>query len=101
MFIVTYSCKVPKGKTKAYLDLQREVKEIYIKQGCLSYEVFEKSEKDDEWLEIGKFENQSHFKKVLARVDKDPKIPELYKRFCSIVDIRKNPVAAREFVQRI
>ena len=41
MFIVTYSCKVPKGKAKTYLDLQKEVKEIYIKQGCLSYEVFE------------------------------------------------------------
>jgi|GEM_PF-1106958 len=101
MFVVTYSCRVPKGRTKAYLDLQREVREIYLKQGCLSYEVFEKSDQDEEWLEIGRFENKSHFKKVLARVDKDPKIPELYKRFCSIVEIQKNPVFTREYIQRI
>jgi quinol monooxygenase YgiN len=101
MFVVTYACKVPKGKVKAYLDLQREVKEIYIKQGCLSYEVFEKSDKDAGGLEIGRFESKSHFKKVIARVDKDPKISELYKRFCSIVQITKNPVLTGEFIQRI
>jgi len=101
MFVVTYFCRVPKGKTKAYLDLQKEVKQIYMKQGCLSYEVFEKSDKDEEWLEIGRFESKSHFKKVLARVDKDPKIPELYRRFCSIVEIQKNPVSTREYIQRI
>lgn len=101
MFVVTYCCRVPKGKTKAYLDLQREVKQIYVKQGCLSYEVFEKCEKDEEWLEIGRFESKSHFKKVLARVDKNPRIPELYRRFCSIVEIQKNPVFTREYIQRL
>jgi hypothetical protein len=101
MFIVTYSCKVPKNKDKAYLDLQKEVKKIYMKHGCLSYEVFEKSEKDEEWLEIGRFENKSHFKKVIARVDKDPNIPKLYERFCSIVEIKKNPIFTKEYIQRI
>ena len=101
MFIITYSCKVPKSMSKAYLDLQREVKTIYMKEGCLSYEVFEKSDEDEEWLEIGKFESKTHFKKVIARVDKDPRIPELYREFCSIVDIKKNPVVTREFLQRI
>jgi quinol monooxygenase YgiN len=101
MFIVTYSCKVPKDKTKAYLDLQKEVKKIYMKQGCLSYEVFETPDKDEQWLEIGRFESKSHFKKVIARVDKDPEIPELYKRFCSIVEITKNPVLTKEYIRRI
>ena len=101
MFIVTYACKVPRGKVKAYLDLQREVKKIYMKQGCLSYEVLEESDKDEEWLEIGRFESKSHFKRVIARVDKDPRIPELYKRFCSIVEIKNRPVLTREYIQRI
>ena len=101
MLIVTYRCSVPKSKAKAYLDLQKEVKKIYMKHGCLSYEVFEKSEKDEEWLEIGRFESKSHFRKVVARVDKDPRIPELYERFCSIIDAKKNPVVTKEFVRRI
>lgn len=101
MYVVTYSCRVPKGKIKAYLDLQREVKTIYLKNGCLSYEIFEKSNKDEEWLEIGKFENKAYFNRVVARVDKDPKIAELFQRFCSIVDIKKNPVVTKEFVRRI
>lgn len=101
MFIVIYSCKVPKSKIKEYLDLQKEVRAIYLKHGCLSYEVFEKSQKDEEWLEIGKFENKSHFKKVVARVDKETKIGELFQRFCSIVDVKKNPVVTKEFVKRI
>ena len=70
--------------------------------GCPNdYEVFEKSDKDEEWLEIGRFESKSHFKKVLARGDKDPRIPELYKKFCSIVEIKKNPVLTKEFIQKI
>ncbi|KPL01000.1 MAG: hypothetical protein AMJ91_02060 [candidate division Zixibacteria bacterium SM23_73_3] len=101
MFIVIYSYKVPKNKIKEYLDLQKEVRAIYLKHGCLSYEVFEKFQKDEEWLEIGKFENKSHFKKVGARVDKDPKIDELFQRFCSIVDVKKNPVVTKKFVKRI
>ncbi len=101
MFIVTYSCKVPKSKTRPYLDLQKEVKKIYIKHGCLSYEVFEKSQESEEWLEIGRFESKSHFKKVVARVDRDPKIPELYERFCSIIEIKKNPVLTKDYIQRI
>lgn len=101
MFIVTYSYKVPKNKIRSYLNLQKEVKAIYLKHGCLSYEVFEKAQKDGEWMEIEKFENKNHFKRVVARVDKDSKIPELFQRFCSIVNIKKNPVVTKEFVKRI
>ena len=101
MFIVTYSYKVPKSKIRSYLNLQKKVKAIYLKQGCLSYEVFEKVQKDGEWMEIEKFENKGHFKKVIARVDKDPRIPKLFQRFCSIVNVKKNPVVTKEFVKRI
>lgn len=101
MFIVTYSYKVPKDKTKSYLDLQKEVKSIYLKHGWLSYEVLEKAEKNGEWLEIGRFKNQSHFKKVVTQVDKDPEISELFSRFCSIIDIKQNPVVIKKFVQKI
>jgi hypothetical protein len=38
---------------------------------------------------------------VLAKVDKDPKIPELYERFCSIIEIKKNPVLTKDYIQRI
>ena len=101
MFIVTYSYKVSKSKTKSYLDLHKKVKAIYLKHGCLSYEVFEMAQKDGEWMEVGKLENKGHFKKVVAQVDKDPKIGELFQEFCSIVDVKKNPIVTKEFVQRI
>ena len=101
MFIVTYSYKVPKSKIRSYLNLQKKVKAIYLKHGCLSYEVFEKAQKDGERMEIEKFENKGHFKKVIARVDMDPRIPELFQRFCSIVNVKKNPLVTKEFVKRI
>jgi len=101
MFIVTYSYTVPKSKLRQYLNLQKEVKAIYLKRGCLSYEIFEKAQKDGEWMEIEKFENKDHFKKVITRVDKDPRISELFQRFCSIVNVKKNPVVTKEFVKRI
>jgi len=101
MFIVTYSYKVPKTKIRPYLNLQKEVQAIYLKHGCLSYEVFEKVEKDGEWTEIGKFKNRSHFKKVVTRVDKDKKIPELFRRFCSIINVKQDPVVTKKFVKRM
>ena len=101
MFIVTYSYKVPKSKIRSYLNLQKKVKAIYLKQGCLSYEVFEKVQKDGEWMEIEKFENQNHFKKVIARVEKDPKIPELFHKICSLVNVKNNPLVTKEFVKKI
>lgn len=100
MFIVTYSYKVPKSKLRQYLNLQKKVQAIYLKHGCLSYEVFEKAQKDGEWMEVEKFENKSHFKKVVTRVDKDPKISELFQRFCLMVNIKKNPLVIKEFVKR-
>ncbi len=101
MFVVTYSYRVPEGKMKEHLSLQKKVKAIYLKHGCLSYEVFEKAEKNGEWMEIGGFQNKGHFKKVIAQVDKDPDIPELFRQFCSIVDVEKNPVITKEFVKRM
>jgi len=101
MFIVTYSYKVPKSKIRAYLNVQKKVKAIYLKHGCLSYEVFEKADKDGDWMEIEKFKNKSHFKRVVAQVDKDPEISELFNKFCSIINIRKNPVITKEFVKKI
>lgn len=101
MFIVTYSYKVPKAKVREYLNLHRKVKAIYFKHGCLSYEIFENAEKDGKWMEIERFRNKSHFKRTLARVDKDPKIRELFSQFCSIISIEKNPVVTRQWVKRI
>jgi len=101
MFIAIYSYKVPKSKIRSYLNLQKKVKAIYLKHGCLSYEIFEKTQKDGEWMEIEKFKNKSHFKKVTARVDKYPKISELFQKFRSIINIKKNPVVTKEFMKRI
>jgi quinol monooxygenase YgiN len=101
VFVVTYSYRVPESRIKEHLNLQKKVKAIYLKYGCLSYEVFEKTEKDGEWIEIGRFQNKAHFRKVITQVDKDPDIPEHFRQFCSIVDVEKNPVITKEFIRRI
>ena len=63
--------------------------------------VFEKADKDGDWMEIEKFENRSHFKKVVTKVDNDSEISGLFNKFCSIINIRKNPVITKEFVKKI
>jgi quinol monooxygenase YgiN len=101
VFVVTYSYKVPKSGVKAHLNLQKKVKAIYLKHGCLSYEVFENANGNGEWIEIGRFQNKGHFRKVITQVDKDPEIREFFREFCSIVNVDKNPVITNQLIRRI
>lgn len=89
LFIATYSYKVPKNEENQYLEIQRKVKEIYCRHGCLGYEVFKSD--DDCWLEINKFKDRQHYEKVEKSADLDPEIEILWKEFCAIVQ-RENIV---------
>lgn len=93
MYIETYAYKVPEDKIDQYLDIQRRTKEIYLRYGCIAYEVFQT---DDDWcLEISRFKDRKHYENVTRHVDLDPKIKTLWKEFCSIVE--KEKIATRKY----
>ncbi len=93
MFIETYAYKVAKSRIDQYLDIQRRTKEVYLRYGCLSYEVFRSD--DDLCLEINRFEGRKHYENVTKSVDLDPRIKALWKELCSIVE--KEKVATKRY----
>jgi len=88
LLIETYTYKVPKNKIDRYLDIQRRVRRIYLRHGCLGYEVFKGD--DEYWLEINKFKSKEHYENVKNYVDVDPEIEILWNEFCSIVEKEKS-----------
>ena len=84
---MTYSYKVAKNEVNQCLDIQRRVKEVYRKYGCIGYEVLKGD--DDCWLEINKFKDKEHYEKVEKSVGSDPEIEILWKEFCAIVEKEK------------
>ena len=84
---------MPENRIDRYLDIQRRVREIYLRRGCLGYEVFKGD--DERWLEINKFEDREHYENVKNSVDVDPEIEILWKEFCSIVD--KEKIVTRKY----
>lgn len=93
LFIETYAYKVPKNRVDQYLDIQRRTKEVYLRYGCIAYEVFRS---DDDWcLEITTFKDREHYENVTKSVDMDPKIEVLWKEFCAIVE--KEKIAAKKY----
>jgi len=93
LFIETYAYKVPKSRIDQYLDIQRRTKEVYLRYGCLSYEVFRSD--DDLCLEINRFADRKHYENVTKSVDLDLKIKALWKEFCSIVE--KEKIATKRY----
>lgn len=84
---------MPKDKIDQYLDIQRRTKEVYVKYGCLAYEVFKT---DDDWcLEISRFRDREHYERVTKSADMDPNIKTLWKEFCSIVE--KAKIATKKY----
>ncbi|MDH5495708.1 MAG: hypothetical protein OEY24_08435 [Candidatus Bathyarchaeota archaeon] len=95
MFIVTYTYKVSKNKVDQYLDIERRAKKVYLKHGCIGYEVFKS---DNGWfLEINRFINAEHYENVEKSVGSDPEIEILWKEFCFIVE--KEKIATKKYEQ--
>ena len=87
LLVETYAYKVPRIMADRYLDIQRRTKDVYLRYGCIDYEVFKS---DDDWcLEVCRFKDRKHYEDVMKSVDLDPEIELLWKEFCSIVDEEK------------
>ena len=88
---------MPENKIDKYLDIQRRVRKIYFRHGCLGYEVLKGDNED--WLEINKFKDREHYEKVKNSVDVDPEIDLLWKEFCSVVE--KEKIVTRKYEKRL
>lgn len=93
LFIETYAYEVPESHIDRYLDIQRRTRQIYLRHGCLAYEVFRSD--DGRCLEICRFEDREHYEGVTKSVDQEPEIGILWKEFCSIVS--KDEVSAKKY----
>lgn len=94
MFIVTYAYEMSDNNVDRYLDVQKRTKNLYLKHGCLGYEIFKEADSDS-WLEINRFRDSMHYESVEKSVEKDPEIETLWKQFCSIVE--KEKIVIRKF----
>lgn len=84
---------MPENRIDRYLDVQRRVRTIYFRHGCLGYEVFKGD--NGRVLEINKFKDREHHENVKNSVDVDPEIEILWKEFCSLVD--KEKIVTRKY----
>lgn len=97
LFIETHTYNVVENRIDRYLDIQRRVRKIYFRYGCLGYEVFKGA--DDNWLEINKYKDREHYENVKNSVDLDPEIEVLWNEFCSIVE--KEKIITRNYCQTL
>lgn len=105
MYAAVYFYRVPASKQEQFVTLQRKAAEIYEQHGALSDWTFEADdlaaaygcrsfddeiETDDEevlYFSISQFESEEHHDEVMAAVDEDPTIHELYEEISGIIDV--------------
>jgi len=105
VFASVYIYRVPRQNVDAFLSVQREAAAIYRqhgaaddetyaardlepKYGCAGFMQVLATEGDEELL-IGltRFQDQAHRDRVMARVDADPRINQLYNKVTTLLDV--------------
>ncbi len=113
MLVQLYIYRVLKENVSAFLQIQKEAASLYKKYGALDDETFRTSNleskygciafpdvlkiKDDEliFFSLTRFHNRSHEDQVMAKVNSDERINELYDRVTHLIEI--NRVVRGEF----
>ncbi len=113
MLAQLYIYRVPKQSVSAFLLIQKEAANLYKKYGALEDETFKHSSleskygciafpdalnvKDDEqiFFSVTRFHNKSHEDQVMAKVNSDERINELYDEVTHLIEI--NRVVRGEF----
>ena len=105
-YILTYIYRVPLKYEKQFLIIQKEAGKLYEDYGALSDVTYEGTSLNDKYgctgissiipivdekifLGISKFKDKAHHDEVMAKVDKDLRINQLYDELCKILDIKK------------
>ena len=107
MYTAVYIYRVPKRNTAAFLRVQKEASEIYKRYGALADETFslilseakygcaafpialDVGEDEEVFLGLSRFLDRAHHDKVMAQVDKDDRINELYSEVIALFDIAR------------
>lgn len=97
MFAVIYNYNVPVDKTKQYIILEKQAVNIYMEHGCLGVEIYRDAKYPQRWMEINRFKDRQHYKKVIKAVDEDPRIKPLYEEFKSLFDAEEYQPEKRTF----
>jgi hypothetical protein len=81
VFVVVYNYKIPAEKTRDYINLEKKAIKIYLEYGCDDVQIFRDAKKPNQWMEINKFKDLQRYQNVIAKVNKDPRMEELYLKF--------------------
>ncbi len=107
MLVQLYIYRVPKENVSSFLRIQSEAASLYKKYGALDDETFKPSNleskygciafpdvldvKDNELIifSVTRFHNTTHEDQVMAKVNSDERINELYDRVTHLIDISR------------
>jgi quinol monooxygenase YgiN len=81
LYIVVYHYRIPSSKAIDYIRLEKKAIDFYLEKGCVTVEIYRDAEDPQKWMEINRFEDEDHYKKVSATLDEDPRISQLFKEF--------------------
>ena len=105
MFISTYIYRVPRENVDVFLRVQQEAAAIYrhhgaiddatfapvnleAKYGCAGFtDAFDTREGEEVFIGLSSFHNRLHHDTVMAQVDRDERIGELYEKVASLLDV--------------
>ena len=107
MYTVVYLFRVPKPNVTAFSRVQHEAGEIYkrygalddetlapvgleAKYGCLAFSsVVELREDEELFIGLSRFRDRTHHDEVMAKVDADAQINNLYAEMLSLIDMSR------------
>ena len=107
MFISIYIYRVPSQNVDVFLRVQREAAEIYrryganddetfapvnlvAKYGCAGFAgAFDIREGEEVFIGLSSFHDRTHHDTVMAQVDRDERISELYEEVASLLDVER------------
>ena len=107
MYTVIYLFPVARANVEGFFRVQREAGAIYKRYGALDDEtlaplnleaaygcagfgsVFELKENEELFIGLSRFRDRNHHDEVMAKVDADPKIGDLYTEMLTLIDMSR------------
>ena len=81
---------------KLILDTVEEIKYLYSKNGCISFEVFRDAKDNNSYIEIARFDNMEVLRKFENMQNEDKKA--IYDKFCKLNDVKNVEVSVIESI---
>ncbi len=82
---MVYNLRVPLERAARYIQIEREMAEIYRGHGCLEVEIYRDALDPQNWMEVYRFRDKEHYEEVVNSVGKDPRMEGLTMAFMSLL----------------